>query len=254
MDNKKTWMLTLVFWVWFGMVFPSFVQAVGFEAALGIWYAEPGGGVGYKGDPLDLKNDLSYSTALKYFGRARIELPLLFPNLYLMATPLSYEGTATRNISFTFGNQSFTAGTAFSSTVKMDHYDLALFYGIPFLKQATRGMLNLDVGFNMRAVDFQAKVSQGSNMESKNLLIPVPMLFFAAQAKPLQSLSLEGEIRWIAINANRFYDLIGRVKYTFLNFAFVSAGYRHEEVIIDMHDIKSDVRFSGPLMELGLQF
>ncbi len=254
MSKKHTWLLTIVFLGWLLMDFPQVVQAVGFEAAFGVWYAEPGGGIGYEGDSLDLKNDLNYSSEVKFFGRAKVELPRLLPNIYLMATPLSYDGTAAKNTSFTFGNQTFVAGTSFTSNVKLDHYDLALYYGVPFIKSATQGMLNVDLGFNMRVFDVQAKVTQGGNMQSESFYMPVPMIYLGIQVRPVQSLSLEGEIRGIAYNGNQFYNLIGRIKYNFFSFAFVSAGYRYEEVVFDTLDIKSDVRFSGPLLELGLQF
>ncbi len=53
---------------------------------------------------------------------------------------------------------------------------------------------------------------------------------------------------------DHYYDLIGRVKYNFIKLAFVSAGYRHEEISIDQSDIKLNVRFSGPQVEVGFQF
>jgi hypothetical protein len=48
--------------------------------------------------------------------------------------------------------------------------------------------------------------------------------------------------------------MIGRVKYYFIEWAFVSVGYRYEDISMEQSDIKLKVRFSGPLLEVGVQF
>jgi len=251
--EKKIWFWILIIFLPL-LLLPQLSQAIGLEAAIGIWNQDPQGGLGYKGDSLDLDNDLKYTRTAKFFGRAKIDMPLIIPNLYILATPMSYDGTATNIASFTFGDQNFIANTPFSSTLKLDHYDLALYYGVPFLKQATLGMINIDVGLNMRVFDLKAEVSQGDKRESKSFFMAVPMVYVGFQAKPTDSLSLEGEIRAITYNANHYYDLIGRVKYRVFGLVFVSAGYRYEKISIDYNEVKSDIIFSGPLLELGLQF
>jgi hypothetical protein len=35
----------------------------------------------------------------------------------------------------------------------MDHYDVALYYSIPFLKTATLGIFNIEAGLNARIFD-----------------------------------------------------------------------------------------------------
>jgi outer membrane protein len=253
MFKKRIWFWILIMWFsW--ILFPQPGRAIGFEAAVGVSIQNPQGGVGYKGDSLDLNNDLKYSSASQFFGRAKIELPLILPNLYLMGTPLRFDGTGTKNAAFNFGNQTFNANIPFSSRLKLDHYDLAFYYGVPFLKQATLGKVNIDLGLNLRVFDLMAEVSQAGNVESKSYYLPIPMVYLGVQVRPIDSLSLEGEIRGVSYNSNRFYDLIGRVKYTLFQFAFISAGYRHETFVIDQNDVKLDSRFSGPLLEVGLQF
>jgi outer membrane protein len=253
-------MLKKTVWLWIlllclpWMVFPQPSQAVGFEAAIGISRQSPQGGMGYKGDSLDLTSDLNYSSVTQFFGRAKIELPLILPNIYLLATPLNFDGTGTKNSAFQFGNQTFNANLPFSSSLKLNQYDLGIYYGLPFLKQATLGMFNLDLGLNLRVFDLKAEVSQTGNIESKSFYLPAPMIYLGVQVKPMNALSLEGEFRAISYNSNQFYDLIGRIKYTLFQFTFVSAGYRYEKYSMDQNDIKLDVQFSGPLLEVGLQF
>lgn len=236
------------------LVFPQLGLAIGIEAAIGIWNQDPRGKVGYKGDSLDLNNDLKYSSVTQFFGRAKIDMPLLIPNFYLMATPLRFDGTATKNVSFKFGDQTFGADIPFSSSVRLDHYDLALSYGAPFLKQATLGRFNIDAGLNMRVMDLKVEITQDGNLEAKSFYLVLPMVYLGIQVKPVDFLSLEGEVRGVAYNSNHVYDLIGRVKYKVFNFVFLSAGYRHEEIFIDQSDVKLDSKFSGPLFEVGFQF
>lgn len=253
MVTKKIWIGTLLLCLpW--MLFPKFSRAVGFEAAIGISMQNPQGGVGYKGDTLDLNNDLKYSSVTQFFGRAKLELPLIIPNLYFLGTPMRFDGTGAKNTTFKFGEQTFNADIPFSSNLKLDHYDLAFYYGVPFLKQATLGKFNIDLGLNMRVIDLKAEVTQEGNFESKSFSLLVPMVYLGIQLKPLDPFSLEGEIRAVSYSSNQYVDLIGRVKYKFLEFAFISAGYRYEKIVLDQKDIKLDVTFNGPLLELGLQF
>ncbi len=90
--------------------------------------------------------------------------------------------------------------------------------------------------------------------ESKSFNLLVPMAYLGFQIKPMSSFSLEGEFRGFAFNGDHYYDLIGRVKYYFVKLAFVSVGYRQEEISMDQSDIKLNVRFSGPQVEVGFQF
>ncbi len=197
---------------------------------------------------------MRFNRAAQFFGRVKIDMPLIIPNLYLMATPLRFDGTATDTLSFKFGSQTFDAGIPFSSTLKLDHYDLALYYGVPVVKQATLGVLNIDAGLNVRLFDLKAQITQMARLESNSINLLVPMAYIGLQVKPMKTFSLEGEFRWMAYNDNHYYDLIGRVKYHFINWAFVSVGYRQEEISLDQSDIKMNVRFSGPQVEVGFQF
>ena len=83
-------------------------------------------------------------------ARAKVELPLILPNIYLMYTPMSFDGTGSKNVTFTYGNQTFNANAPIQSKLTLDHIDLALFYPVPLLKTATLGKLNAELGLNVR--------------------------------------------------------------------------------------------------------
>jgi outer membrane protein len=122
------------------------------------------------------------------------------------------------------------------------------------VKTATLKKLNVDVGLNARLVDIKAEVKQGAVQESKSLTIPLPMVYVGAQFRPINKLSLEAELRGIALGSNHFYDLIGRVKYKAIGNVFIAAGYRYENIKIDRSDVKANLTFSGPFAEAGVEF
>ncbi|MCX5718285.1 MAG: TIGR04219 family outer membrane beta-barrel protein [Nitrospirae bacterium] len=233
---------------------PQFASAIGFEVAAGIWNQDPSGDIRYKGETLSLGNELKYGSETRFFGRAKIDMPLLIPNIYIMATPMEFEGTGNKSASFTFGERTFTGNTNFTSSLQLDHYDIAFYYGLPFVKTATLNKLNVDAGLNVRFIDMKAEVKQGVVQESKSLTIPLPMVYVGAQFRPINKLSLEAELRGIALGSNHFYDLIGRVKYKAIEHVFIAAGYRYEDIKIDKSDVKANLTFSGPFAEAGVEF
>jgi outer membrane protein len=234
----------------------SAALAIGLEAAVGIWRAEPSGDMGYKGELLNVGNELKYDAKTNVFGRIKIDMPLAIPNIYLMATPMKFEGDGSKNINFTFGDKTFTGNVPFSSSVKLDHYDVALYYGLPFLKTATLGKFNVEIGLNARIMDWKAEINQPGTgtSESKSFTLPVPMIYLGAQLKPIKYFSIEAEARGIAYSSNHYYDLIGRLKVQPIWPVFIAGGYRYEDVKIDQSDVKANVTFKGPFLELGFAF
>jgi outer membrane protein len=158
----------------------------------------------------------------------------------------------TRNISF--NGQTFTVGTAVDSKVKLDHYDLALFYPIPLLKTATAGKLNVEFGLNARKIDFEGTITGGAQTASKKLTLYVPMIYAGVQVKPISAFSIEAEVRGISYSDNSYFDYIGRLKIKPIPLVYIAGGYRSETIDIDESDVKVDMEFKGPFVEAGLSF
>ena len=245
---------------------PGTASAIGIEASIGVWNQNPIGDISFRAgsaqDNLNIKDNLKYSDKTKLTGRVKIDMPLFLPNVYLMATPTEFNGTGIKNTTlptFQFGNVQFNGAIPFASKLKLDHYDIGLYYGVPMLKTATAGVLNVEVGLNARIIDFKAEVT-GTNAlsqtvtESKALTIPVPMLYAGVQVTPVKWFAAEGEVRGIAYGSNQYFDLIGRAKLKPFGPFFAAAGYRYEKVKIDVDDVKADATFSGPFGELGVEF
>jgi outer membrane protein len=229
------------------------------DASVGYWQQEPSGTMSYKAtganDQLDLANDLKYGDKSRPFVRVRMELPLILPNVYFMATPMSFEGTGSKNVNFKFGDNTFNANVPIDSKLKLDHYDLALFYPIPLLKTATAGVLNIDVGLNARKIDFEGTINQSPNIsQSKSVSNYLPMLFAAVQLMPMNLFAIEVEFRGVAQGQNHYYDYIGRLKIKPIPIVYVSGGYRSEDIKIDDSDVKAAMKFKGPFVEAGVNF
>lgn len=239
------------------ILYPQIASAIGLEVAVGVWNQDPQGDIAYKGTSLSLEDDMKYGDETRFFGRAKIDMPLIIPNIYLMATPMKFDGTGSKDINFfKFGDKTFTGNVPFTSEVRLDHYDVAFYYGLPFVKTLTAGKLDIEAGLNIRVIDLNVEVQQTSTsmQESKDSTLPIPMVYLGAQINPVEKLSIEAEIRGIAYSSNHYYDLIGRAKYKLFGPAFIAAGYRYEDMKIDEKDIKADIRFSGPFAEVGVKF
>jgi outer membrane protein len=232
----------------------------GVELGVGYWQQTPSGNLSYKAlspsDQLDLKDDLFYDKQNKPFVRAKIELPLILPNIYFMATPMKFEGSGPISRSINFGDNTFTAGALIDSKLKLDHYDLALYYPIPLLKTATLNTLSIELGLNVRYLDFEGTLSQPGTIltSSKSRSFYVPMIYAGIVVKPIDLISLEFEARGIASGANHYYDYIGRLKVNLIPLVFIGAGYRSESLKIDDSGVLADMKFAGPFIEAGLKF
>ena len=229
----------------------------GVEFAGGAWKQSPSGTLGYTElapiDPLDMKSDLNYQDETRFFGWINIDMPSIIPNIYVIGTPMEFEGNATRN--FNWGDISFPVNSY--SKLSLNHLDVALYYGIPLLEEATLEIINIDIGLNVRIFDLEATATDLSGTGTsitESATVPVPMVFLAVQFRPIKAISIEAEGRGISISGNKGYSLIGRLRWNAIGPLFLAGGYRYDKYDIDEEGIILDADFSGPFGELGLSF
>ncbi len=235
----------------------NFLITIGIEAGIGGAQIQPSGTIRYKGETLDVKNELKYDKYSTFVGKVRIDMPLLIPNILLSATPMRFDATGSKNAGFQFGDvKTFQANVPFTSSLRLDHYDLTLFYGIPFIETVTNEKLRVDLGLNARVIDLKAEINQSQSglKESKSTFVPVPMVFAALQIKPIEKISINGELKAIAYGSSRYYDVLGSVRVPVFKVIFIGAGYKYQNIRIDSSDVKTDLEFSGPVAEAGVEF
>lgn len=224
------------------------------EVAVGGWLNSPSGDAGYRGDSLDIENDLGFEDETDLQARLRLELPFFFPNVNFMTTNLEYDATHQTTKGFDFGDTDFLANKDFYSKVVLDHNDLAVSFSLPLLKLASFGTLAADLGLNLRLVDIEATIEQDGLKESKDLTLPIPMGFAYLRLEPIEGIAFETEYRGLVLGDNSMTSLIGRARYNFFGPAFMAGGYRLEKIDIDEEGIRIETDFKGPFFEVGFKF
>ncbi len=262
---KKLTILTSIFFLSIIIPTSSFaLPGIKIEGALGGWMQSPTGDISYVpggeigiDDTLDFEDDFKYDDQTRVTGRFKLELPVV-PNIYLVAALAEFDGNGEKGVSFDFGDNedSFQAGVPFYSKVTLNQYDIGFYYSIPLLSTATLDKLNIDLGVNARIIDIKGEVKQDtSNLnDSESVTLPVPMLFLAAQFRPIERIALEAEGRGISIGDNTVFSVIARLKVKIAGPAFAAAGYRYDSIDIDESDVKLDTSIGGPFFEAGVQF
>jgi outer membrane protein len=173
-----------------------------------------------------------------------------------MATPLKWDENGSKDVSFNFGDETFDGNIPFKSELKMNHLDVALFYGLPFIKSATADIFSIDLGLNVRLLDFEASIDQKDTgiKESESYFLPIPMIYAGVQIEPFKYIALEFEGRGIGWSSDYYLSLIGRLKIKPFGSFFVAGGYRYDNVNIDYQDVDVDAKFQGPFAEVGFEF
>jgi hypothetical protein len=125
------------------------------------------------------------------FGRYILDMSLYLPNICVMATPIKYEGTDINSMRLDFGDASVKDDIALNSEVTLNDLDIALYYGIPFVKTVSHDRLNVDLGINLRSVDFDDDIEQDSIGQASESFPPcssIPWIFCPSKRKVEESL------------------------------------------------------------------
>ncbi|MDY6831854.1 MAG: TIGR04219 family outer membrane beta-barrel protein [Thermodesulfobacteriota bacterium] len=252
-------------WIGLGLALllavPATSFAIGLEAAIGGWGQDISGDMAYKPlnpitDVIDFERDLGYDSETRVMGRVRIDMPLIIPNIYVMATPMEFEGVGQQTFEFKFGNDTFEEDIPYTSKLSMNHVDVGLFYSIPLLKMATFNKLNIDLGLNIKVADLSAEITQPDTglSEKEDYVLPVPMAFAAIQINPIDLLAIEAEGRGISYSDNHLFNVIGRVKVKPFGPLFIAGGYRYDSIKLDEEDLRLDAQVDGFFAETGFEF
>ena len=232
---------------------PAASWAIGVEVAVGMWKQTPTGQLEYDGDTLDIGQDLGITDdELRMMGRLKLDMPGFIPNIYLMGTKMSFSGASSED--FTYGSYNYTLDT--QTDLVLDHYDIAFYYGLPFLSTLSDDKLNMELGLNIRMMDLSAKIEETltEHVEEQSITAAVPMLYGGLQIRPTDEFGFEFEGRGISYGGNEYYDAIARVKLKPAGPVFIALGYRYESIKVDEDDIMVDMVFEGPFVEAGFEF
>ncbi|MGW8187529.1 MAG: TIGR04219 family outer membrane beta-barrel protein [Desulfobacterales bacterium] len=191
----------------------------------------------------------------RFFGPFLVDMSQYLPNICVMATPIKYEGTNINSMRLDFGDESVKDDIALNSDVALSDLDIALYYGIPFVKTVSHDRLNVDLGINLRSIDFDDDIERDSiSQTSESFILPIPMVFAAVQFHPLDLLAIEAEGRGISIGGKKSYGLIGRIRWKTYGPIYAAGGYRFSRYETDNDGLVVSTEINGPFVEAGLSF
>ncbi len=233
---------------------PQIAHSIGFEISGGFWLEWPSGDLEYGGISLNTDNDLNFDSAFKFYGRAKLYL-LIIPDIYIMYTPIEFKGTGKTDKSFRLNEKKIATGTEFDSELKLNQYDLALYYSIPGLELATADTINIDIGIDARIINSYNKITQLSDSVSESSTELLPMIYGSLQVSmPTTSFGFEAEVRSNFYSRKHNYDVILKGRYNITEQLFFGFGYRYQKVRIEIDDIETDLTVYGPFGEVGVEF
>lgn len=246
-------------------------QLTDFEVSIGVIQQKPSGYASYKAssdtDKIDVKNDAHLGDKTKPWVRLKLEhsIPVL-PNIKLAYMPMKFDGSGVLTRDINWGGHTYQANADFNLSVKLDRVDTTLYYNLPFVKTATNGKLDVELGLNVRTIMFDGKLSgkeknTGQSIsESKSITLPVPMGHLAAEIRPISQVSLVGELNYISYSKDTYYDYVAGLRLNSHGFVkttlkpFVEVGYRYEKLKLDEESVKADLKVKGLYALVGLRF
>ncbi|NPA58182.1 MAG: TIGR04219 family outer membrane beta-barrel protein [Aquificae bacterium] len=236
------------------------VPAVDGEISAGYLWQNIDGWVKYKGDSVDVDDELNLGDENSFFLRAKLEhfVPLL-PNLKFQYLRMRFEGDGTVNRTITFGDITVNASDRIYSKLELDHYDFVFYYDLPFI--GLLQVVDVELGLNLRLVDFYAWGKSGTTGEedSVSFVAPIPMLHGAVELKPIDLVSVLVEANGIVFQGHHYYDFSGELRLKpfrtpALDF-FVGVGYKYEKLKIDdIDDVSTDLKVKQPYIVAGMLF
>jgi len=237
------------------------IPGVDFKAGIGYQMLSPSGYVNYDGDDIDIENDLNWDNSNSIFGYLEVGLPVL-PSIRAEYLPTKFEGTGNIDKTIKFGD--ITLGKVKDrvySKYDVNQIDIVAYYGlpIPFIKPK--------LGLAVKILDGNIYVKSLTTQKEENVdfTLPIPLVYIGADINiPAIPISLSVDGKGLAYDGNLLLDAKGTLKYEFVGIPFignmyVGAGYRYQrfklkDVDIDGKKLNADLKFGGPLAEIGVQF
>ncbi|BAT72094.1 conserved hypothetical protein [Thermosulfidibacter takaii ABI70S6] len=234
-------------------------NALVIEGGAAVWMKDLSGWVEYKGNHVDVEDDLGTDSLKSPYYWVRFEHPIpFFPNVKLEYTPFEMDSSGTVDETFKFGDFTYKANTKVDSSIQADQFDVILYYNpLPWIAEKLTSV-KVSVGIDAKYVDGDIWIKGHENeieyKEDKDFQVVIPMLYGRVEVNPLNLLYLEAEGKYIAYGGNQFYDVYVGTRFQW-KLLFAIAGYRYEALQIDdISDVSSNVKLKGWVVGLGVQF
>jgi len=213
-----------------------------------MWQEEPGGYFRNATDPtdVDVNDDLFWTEENQGYLFVTFEHPVpIIPNVRIMTTSLDHSGTGTAN--FVLNGETFSGTVTSSGT--FDQTDITAYW------EVLDNVVSLDLGLNVKLLDFSYSVASTGVSTSDSLSATIPMLYGLVGASPLPGLFLGVEGNWIGYDGNNLTDFAAKVSYTTDFFLGIEGGYRSQTYELDDVDgYFGKLEFKGPFVGAYLKF
>lgn len=247
----------------------KFLPVLGLVGSVYAFEIEVGGGpqqeqfkgwIQYKGDKVDLKNDLHIESKVKGFGYINIRhkaklgfIPL--PDIRIEYLNMESEGHGKVSKNFTFGIVTVTVSDRVYSKFRFNQWDITAYYTPLKVKNILYGSWGLGV----KVIDFKGYVRSETTgkSDSKSATIPLPYLYGKIGGE-FKFFHAYAEGKAIAADSkDYFYDIKGAagLHYDFnKNFRVsLEGGYRYQRYRVDdVDDVSADARAKGGFGALAL--
>lgn len=239
-----------------GLPAAAVADVVGVSVGAGVWNQEPSGEVRYRGDRVDVEDDLSIDSEMETFVWADLRhgVPLL-PRLRLQYTPVDLSGDGSLVRSIEFGGQTFTGSEDVASQIELEQTDVAL-YWTPWST-----VVDLDLGVNIKYLDGRAEVDSQdrSRRESVEFSGPVPMAYAATEARlPGTGLFGGASGSYVTFDGSELVDIALRAGYRAdlgAGSLALEGGWKYQNLELDdLDDVDADITIEGPYAGISARF
>jgi outer membrane protein len=216
----------------------------------GMWKEDPSGFFRNEsaGDLTDvsLKDDLFWKEESQGYLFITFEHPVpIIPNVRILTTSLDHSGNGTAT--FVLDGKTFTGDVA--STGSFDQTDITAYW------EVLDNVVSLDLGLNVKFLDFSYSVASTGESTSDSLDATIPMLYGMVGVSPIPGLFLGVEGNYVSLSGNSLTDLVAKVSYTTDFYLGVEGGFRSQSYKLDDVDgYFGTLDFEGPFLGAYVKF
>jgi len=209
------------------------------------------GWVKYKGNEIDVKDDLHLDDKTKFSASMEWKHKIkLLPDVKVDYLHVETSGTGTISKDITFGDVTFKVNDRIHTDFKADQIDVTFFYN-----PVEREKLNIQVGLGFKYLTGHVNLKSltTGTYSNTDYDIPVPYLYASAITR-FSHFCFGAEGKGLFYSGSYFYDwkLKGGVKY---GRVFASVGYKYERLKIDdIENLSTDLKIKGIFGEVGVRF
>jgi outer membrane protein len=236
------------------------VGLVDVEIGGGIWSPSLSGDVRYdgttQGSKVDFEDDLDLEADNGVYAYVRIDhfVPFL-PNVRVEMQNYSADGAKVKNVKF--GDKTFSGKV--NTDITLNQKDFIFYWGIPGLNALSAGIIDIELGVDVKQFDGEIKLKDTTKEESVSFNTPIPMLYGAVLIDiPVIPVGLEASIKQLG---NVVSEKKIKVDVTFLNLVAIKmaaeVGYKEQNIDIDdsiVDDLNLKLDNKGLFYGLNVKF